>query len=384
MIRFPTSLEQALPHASTHDVRAGGTDLQDRRHLGITRRPILDLRDLPGLDQIEPHEGGVRVGALVRLQDLADAEVIRARYPAIAEGAGNLANPQIRAVATIGGNLLQAPRCWYYRHPHQRCLKRGGEACLARGGDHVWHVCFDDGGCAAPHASTMAMILMAYDAEVDVAGGPPRAVEALYQTGGDPTRDHALEPGALLTHARLPAPWSSERAAYLRATGRARAEWPLVEVVARLRLDSSGVIADARVAAGAVANAPLRLRAVEAQLVGKPALEATFEQAARLASEGARPLPQTGYKLELLRVSVVDALTRAAERSPTAVAPPPEPTPPEPAPPKGSARKAARAANKAADKAANKAANKRAGPPSARTPSTPSNEPAAKAPGGSQ
>ncbi len=323
MIRFPTSPEQALPHAASHDIRAGGTDLQDRRHLGITRRPLLDLRDMSALTRIEAREGGgLRVGARVRLRELAEAPELRERYPAVAEGAGALANPQIRAVATIGGNLLQAPRCWYYRHPDQRCLKRGGEACLARGGDHLWHVCFDAGGCAAPHASTMGMVLLAYDAELEVAGGSARTVEALYQTGGDPTRDHALEPGALLTHVQLPAPWAGERAAYLRVASRARAEWALVEVVARLRLNPAGAIEEARVAVGAVANAPLRLRRAEQLLTGQRPSEELFERAGSIATEGARPLPQTEYKLELLRVGVADALREAAQRPPTATRPP--------------------------------------------------------------
>ncbi|MEZ4380669.1 MAG: FAD binding domain-containing protein [Nannocystaceae bacterium] len=316
MIRLPKSIDDARAHAATHDVRAGGTDLQERRIHGLSARPLLDLRDVAGLDQIEAEGEGLRIGAKVRLAELARHAEVRARYPGIAEGAGGLANPQIRAVATLGGNLLQAPRCPYFRNPDVRCLKSGGGECWARAGDHLWHVCFADRPCVAPHASTMGMILMAYDAEVEVAGGKGRTIEALYDFGAT-LRDHTLEAGALLTHVDLPAPWSEERAAYMRATSRARAEWALVEVLARLRLDAGGRILDARVAVGAVANAPLRLRSVEAALVGQRADDATFTAAGARAKEGASPLPQTAYKVELLAASVVDALTQAAARPPT-------------------------------------------------------------------
>jgi xanthine dehydrogenase YagS FAD-binding subunit len=170
----------------------------------------------------------------------------------------------------------------------------------------------------------MGMILPAYDAEVEVAGGPGRTIEALYDFGAT-LRDHTLEEGAILTHVDLPAPWSEERAAYMRATSRARSEWALVEVLARLRLDASGRILDARVAVGAVANAPLRLRPVEAALVGQRAGDATFAAAGAKAKEGASPLPQTAYKVELLAASVVDALTQAAARPPTLTYAPPPP-----------------------------------------------------------
>lgn len=316
MIRLPTTIEAALEHSTTHDVRAGGTDIQERRNHGRRRRPVLDLRDIPGLDKIERDGEGLKIGARVRLAELAEDPWVRERYPALAKGAASLGNPQIRAVATLGGNLLQAPRCAYYRDPEVQCLKSGGSECWARQGDHLWHVCFATRPCIAPHASTMGMVLAAYDATVSVAGGAARSVEELYDIG-DTLRDHTLDEGVLLTHINLPRPWSAEQGAYMRATSRARAEWALVEVVVRLRLDRWESIVDARVAVGAVANTPLRLREVERLLVGNVVNEPLFVAAGEKATEGAEPLEDTAYKVELLRASVFDALNAAVVSPPS-------------------------------------------------------------------
>lgn len=317
MIRLPQTIEEALVHAASHDVRAGGTDLQERRssQLGAAE-PVLDLRDVPGLDRIERSGEGLRIGARVRLAEIARDPRVRERYPALAEAAGGLGTPQIREVATLGGNLLQAVRCAYFRDPAVRCLRSGGSECWARQGDHLWHVCFESSPCIAPHASTLGMVMLASDARLSVAGGLDRSASALYEIG-ESIRDHTLEKGALLTHVYLPVPWSEERASYMRASSRARAEWALVEVVVRLRLSASRSILDARVAVGAVANTPQRLREVERWLVGERAGESLFRAAGQRACAGAVPLPMTAYKVELLAACVFDALMVAAKSSPS-------------------------------------------------------------------
>ncbi len=319
MIRLPQTIEQALVHAASHDVRAGGTDLQERRsgQLG-TLRPLLDLRDVSGLDRIERSGDGLQIGARVRLAEIARDPYVRERYPALAQSAGALGTPQIREVASLGGSLLQAVRCAYFRDPSVRCLRSGGAECWARQGDHLWHVCFASGPCIAPHASTLGMVLLASDARLRIAGGSDRSASELYGIG-DSIRDHTLEEGALLTHVQLPAPWSEERVNYMRASHRARAEWALVEVVVRLRLSPSRSILAARVAVGAVANTPLRLPKVEHLVVGERASESLFRAAGQRACDGAAPLPMTAYKVELLAASVFDALTRAAKSSPSPV-----------------------------------------------------------------
>ncbi len=321
MIHLPTTIDEAL--SLTGELRAGGTDLQDRRHLPVFRGPVIDLRDLDGLAGIGSDATQAWIGGKTTLQTIADHPGLATRWPGIADACGALANPQIRAVATIAGNLMQKPRCWYYRHPEYDCLRKGGDTCFARGGDHLFHVAFDTEPCAAPHASTVGMALIAYEAEVEyVAPGiaGPQRVGVL-----EVLREGGLPEGGLITAVKLGAPVPEERSAYVRASNRSRAEWALVEVTVRLVIDQ-GTISFARVAAGAVAPTPLRLTKVEAALVGKQAEPAVFEEAAALASEGAKPLPQTAYKLDLLRACVLEALERALEREPAVagVAPAPE------------------------------------------------------------
>ena len=318
MITFPTTPEEAL--AAEGSYRAGGTDLMDLRHLGRRGGDTVDLRDVAGLDAVEPTPGGgLRIGARITVAALAEHPAVRAGYPALAMTAGGLATPQIRARGTLGGNLLQDARCWYFRNPTFRCLKAGGSTCFAREGDNLFHSVFDQGPCVAIHPSSLGMALMAWDAQVDIAGGASRTVAALMGDGRDPRRTHTLEPGALITAVLLPPPHPGDRSTYFRAIHRARAEWPLVEVVARLVVDGSRIGA-AAVTVGGVANTPLRLAQVEAALLGQPATQGTLDTASAKAADGASPLSMTGYKVDLVKGAVLTALEQALASAPVTAA----------------------------------------------------------------
>ena len=308
----PRSIAEAVQ--ADGEFRAGGTDLQDRYRSGLSRAPAVDLRGLPDLDRIEWNDNNsVRLGALVSVATLAADARLERSYPALSAAARELATPQIRSVATLGGNLLQRNRCWYFRQPAVDCFRKGGETCPARDGNHLYHVCFDLGPCVAPHPSTLGMTLLAYDAEVHVHDGSRRPLTTLYGDGSDPRREHQLGRGELLTAVQLPPPVAGEQAAYTRTTSRSRAEWPLVEAVVRLVVDTA--VRYARVAVGAVAPVPLRLPHVEEALVGQPADRTTFERAAALAADRANPLPQTRYKVDLVRATVLHCLELAAQSS---------------------------------------------------------------------
>jgi xanthine dehydrogenase YagS FAD-binding subunit len=228
----PRTIEDA--RAAAGEYRAGGTDLQQRLRSGVSSGPPVDLKRLPGLDRTEWDErGGARIGALVPVAALAGDSRLAATYPGLAQAAGALATPQIRAVGTLGGNLLQRNRCWYYRHPSISCLKKGGHDCPARTGNHLFGVCFDLGPCVAPHPSTLGMALLAYDAEVEVAGGRSRPVAALYGDGSDGRHDHQLDGHEIIAAVLMPAPLQGERAGYVRVMSRALVEWSLVEAVAQ-------------------------------------------------------------------------------------------------------------------------------------------------------
>lgn len=311
-VSFPKNVEEASAAGkkdrSAH-LRAGGTDLQELIELGIAEGDIVDLRDLAH-KSVTRFDGGVRIGAQATIAQVAADPIISKEYPGLARSAGALATPQIRAVATMGGNLTQRVRCWYFRNPDLFCAKKGGESCLAREGDHLYHSIFQQGECVAVHASTVGMALLAYDAKLEIFGGEDRSIADFFGDGKNPEVENTLEPGEVITTIRLPVATPGEKAAYFRAIHRARAEWPLVEAMSRLVIEG-GTIQTARVVVGGVANRPRRLTAVEQKLEGKKPTAANFEAAVKVAAQGADPLPMTKYKVTLLPETVLETLERA-------------------------------------------------------------------------
>lgn len=290
---------------SKAELRAGGTDLQERLRSGVSGLPIVDVQDVAGLDRVTIRDDGVEIGALVTIREVGEHPGLRAAYPALALPAQLLATPQARSRGTMGGVLCQRTRCWYFRNPHLGCPKKGNaEACPSRDGNHDFGVVFDFGPCVYPHPSSIGAALLTYDATLSVAGRGAMTVAELYGDGSA-LADHQLRPGEMITHIHLPAPVARERGAYQRLMSRALAEWPLVEVAVRLVV-SDATIALARVAIGGVANIPFRLTEVERALQGAPATDAAIHAAAKRATERAQPLPGTQYK-----VAMVEALVEA-------------------------------------------------------------------------
>ena len=296
--------------ATSAEFRAAGTDLSERRRSGVSKGPLVDITAAPdtiGMDW--GADGAVRIGAFTTIAAIAaDTRIVEA-YPGLAAAALGLATPQIRHLATLGGNLAQRSRCWYFRNPHIACLKKGGPDCPARAGNHLYSVAFDLGPCVAPHPSTMAAALLAYEASVSTDQRSGLTIGELLGDGSNGAADHALAPGEMIRSVELLPPVSGERALYKRAISRSHAEWPLVEVCARAVV-SAGSFQFIRIAAGGIAPVPLRLSAAEAVLQGGPANPATIANAAQQAIAGAKPLPMTGYKLDLLSGVVHDLLER--------------------------------------------------------------------------
>jgi xanthine dehydrogenase YagS FAD-binding subunit len=295
------------------EFRAAGTDLSERRRSGVSQGPLIDITARPDTIGIEwGADGAARIGAFTTIAAIAADARINAAYPGLAAAALGLATPQIRHLATLGGNLAQRSRCWYYRNPHIACLKKGGTDCPARSGNHLYSVAFDLGPCVAPHPSTMAAALLAYEATITTDRRSGLAIGDVLGDGSNGAADHALASGEMIKGIQLPAPVPAERALYRRAISRSHAEWPLVEVCARAVI-SAGVFQFIRIAAGGIAPVPLRLSASEAALQGAPANAANIIRAADQATAGAKPLPMTGYKLDLLRGVVHDLLERLAK-----------------------------------------------------------------------
>jgi len=296
---------------ATAEFRAAGTDLSERRRSGVSRGPLIDIASAAEGGISWGADGAATIGALTTIAYIAADARVAAAYPGLAASAEGLATPQVRHLATLGGNLAQRSRCWYFRNPHIDCLKKGGSACPARTGNHLYGVAFDLGPCVAPHPSTMAAALLAYDATVTTDRRSRLSIAELLGDGSDGSADHALAPGEMITKIILPAPLAAERAAYKRAISRSYAEWPLAEVCARAVI-ANGTFQFVRLAAGGIAPVPLRLTASEAALQGKPANAGTIAEAAKLATTDAKPLPMTAYKLDLLEGLVRDLLERLA------------------------------------------------------------------------
>jgi len=300
--------------ASTEGVefRAGATDVSERRRSGISRGPLLDIAIAPDIAGTNwSADSAARIGALTTIAEIAGDARLAAAYPGLVAAAGNLATPQIRHLATLGGNLAQRSRCWYYRSPREICLKKGGTNCPARSGNHLYGVAFDLGPCVAPHPSTMAAALLAYEARIHTNLRRGLTVRQLLGDGSNGAADHSLESGEMIENIEFAPPLANERAKYKRAISRAYAEWPLVEICARAVI-TGGSFQFIRVAAGGVAPVPLRLLAAEAALQGAVANATNIANAARQAAIGASPLRMTAYKLDLLIGLAQDILEQLA------------------------------------------------------------------------
>jgi xanthine dehydrogenase YagS FAD-binding subunit len=299
---------------------AGGTDMLQLLQEGV-RAPaeLIDINRLP-LDGIVVDADAVRIGATARMSDVANHPRIRADYPAVAEALLLSASPQVRNMATIGGNLLQRTRCVYFRDVVTPCNKRApGSGCSALDGDNRLHAILGGGPyCIATYPGDLAVALVALDANV-VIHGPDGVrtlpVEALHRVPGDaPDVETLLEPGDLITAVLIPASPHARRSHYLKVRDRASFEFALVSAAVALEIDDA-VIRQARVAVGGVATKPWRLPAVEATLVGRRVHDELLAAAAARAVDGAEPRGQNAFKVELLRRTVERALRTVASRA---------------------------------------------------------------------
>ncbi|MFB6549418.1 FAD binding domain-containing protein [Streptomyces sp. NPDC056405] len=299
----------------------GGTNLVDLMKTGVERPArLVDVRELP-LDGIKSTaDGGLRIGATVTNSDLAAHSEVRRSYPALTQAVLAGASGQLRNMATVGGNLLQRTRCGYFTDVSKPCNKRvPGSGCPAITGEHHNHAILGASDhCVAVHPSDMGVALTAFDAAVtyETADGPGELpLAGFYLPVGDtPHRETALPPGALITGITLPPAPVAARSRYRKVRERASYAFAIGSVAAALDVED-GVVRDARLAFGAVASRPWRARAAEDVLIGRPADGETFAAAADAELAAARPLPDNGYKVTLMRNLVVAVLTELAEEA---------------------------------------------------------------------
>jgi xanthine dehydrogenase YagS FAD-binding subunit len=299
-------------------VKAGGIDLLDLMKEGLLQpRRIVNLRGIPDLDRlVEEKDGTLRIGAMVTLANLANHPIIVQRYTALADVARNSASPQIRNVATLGGNLLQRPRCWYFRSAHHHCARKGGEVCFAFGGDNRYHAIFDHDGCAIVHPSTSATALVALGASVELvqSGGSRRVVpleDFLLLPDADITRENDLKPGEILSAVVLPKLGPGAKSVHLKQGEKDSFDWPVADVAVLLDCDAAGICTKVSIVLGSAAPVPHRAKAAEAILVGKPIQEPIARAAAQAAIVGAAPLSKNAYKLPIFETLVRRAILAA-------------------------------------------------------------------------
>ena len=293
---------------------AGGMDLLAlmKDYIAQPER-VVNVKNLDRTIRKSP-AGGLRIGAAVTLADLISDADARRMYPALVQAAEEVGTLQIRNLGTIGGNLNQRPRCWYFRNEEFDCLKKGGSRCFAVDGENQYHAIFGDGPCHIVHPSSLAPAIVALDARFRVAGPAGEREVAAGEYFLMPDRnlfgETVLAPNELLTHVLLPPPGTAKSATY-EVRYKQSHDWPLATASVVLAMKGQNVGA-ARVVMGSVAPIPWRASAAEAALNGKRVTEETAMAAADAAVMGARPMSGNGYKVQIARTAVKRAIMKAA------------------------------------------------------------------------
>ena len=304
-----TDRSKVLPLAGGQDLLARMKDYIDQPDRVVNIKNALDATIAPTPD------GGLKIGAAVRIVDLAEHAQVAKLYPALVHAAGEVGTPQIRNQGTVGGNINQRPRCWYYRNEEFVCFKKGGNTCFAPAGENQFHAIFGSGPTHIVHPSSLAVPAVAYGAKFRLLGpNGERVVDAAeyftMPTMQNVRTENVLAPDELLTHVILPPPGNVKHGHY-EVRYKASHDWPIAFATVILAMNGARV-GSARVVMGAVAPVPWRAQAAEQALAGKTIDERTAAQAAEAALTGARPMSQNAYKVQVAKTVVKRAILQAA------------------------------------------------------------------------
>jgi xanthine dehydrogenase YagS FAD-binding subunit len=309
----PKSLKEAIKHLSSPGagLHAGGTDLLGclRDHVFTVKKlvSISGLKELKGITMTP--DNGLRIGTLTTIKDVAEHGLVNEHYAALAQAARDVASPQLRNQGTMGGNLCQKPRCWYYRGEFN-CLRKGGEKCFAAAGENQYHCILGGGPCFIVHPSDTAPALVAFDASMRITGPkgsrtvPVEKFHVLPRT--DVRRETVLEPGEIVTEIVLP-PSRGLRSSYRKVRARASWDFALAGIALVLRF-KDGVVAEARAVLSGAAPVPWRSREIEAAITGKKLDADVIAKAAEAAMKNAQPLKENEYKVPLFRGMIEEEL----------------------------------------------------------------------------
>jgi xanthine dehydrogenase YagS FAD-binding subunit len=314
----PTSLPDAIEQLSAPGARAhaGGTDLLGCLHDQVfNAKVVVSLRGIPALRGItSARDGSLRIGALTTIAEVAAHPLVNQQYVALAQAAASVATPQIRNQGTLGGNLCQRPRCWYFRGDFA-CARKGGSTCYATQGENQQHAIFGATTCLAVHPSDTATALVALGARITIAarrGTRTLPLESFFLLPEESlVRENVLQPGELLTGIVLPPPPSGFVSAYRKVRTRGAFDFALTALGVGLTM-TEGRVRDARIVLGAAALKPWRATGAERALAGQRLERQSILRAAHAAVEGAEPLEQNGYKIPMFRGLVQEVLEALA------------------------------------------------------------------------
>ena len=302
-------------------LNAGGTDL-----LGILKDRILrdypeaviNIKTISGLDYVREDSKGLKIGALSNLAGIAKSPGVRERYGMLAEAARAVATPQIRNMATLGGNLCQDVRCWYYRYPDEiggriLCLRKGSGYCLALTGDNRYHAILGGKKCFAVCPSDTAIALTALGAKVKITGSDGNKIVPLHEFFQ--TLGNILRLDEMITEVRIPRPPIQAKQSFHKFTLRKPVDFAIVSVASLITVEK-GICSDARIVLGAVAPTPIRAAGAEKAIIGKAIDARTASEAAEAAVTGAKPLSLNAYKVEITKTLVKQALQGTTSLTP--------------------------------------------------------------------
>ena len=295
---------------------AGGQDLLARMKDYVTQPDrIVNVKGALDASVTAAPGGGLKIGAGMRIADLAENQQVAKLYPAMIMAAGEVGTPQIRNQGTVGGNLNQRPRCWYFRNEEFVCFKKGGNQCFSPSGENQFHAIFGNGPSFIVHPSSLAVPCVAYNATFRLFGPKGERMVAAADYFTMPTlqnvlTENVLQPNELLTHVILPAPGTIKSGHY-EVRYKESHDWPIAFATVLLAMNGDSV-RSARVVMGAVAPVPWRSQAAETALVGKAITEQTAAAAADAALRDARPMSQNGYKIQVAKTAVKRAILHAA------------------------------------------------------------------------
>ena len=323
-----TTVDDALGQLGNGAViKAGGIDLLDLMKEDIVSPPkVVNIRNIGSLHGITVSPEGLHLGPLSTLNEIAAHPEIQKNYSALSDAAGHAATPQVRYMATLGGNIMQRPRCWYFRSTDFDCKKKSNTSndCHAHTGENQYHAVMNNGTCAMVHPSSTAVPLLAMNAKVELTSKKGKRTVAMTNFYVPPEKslinETAVQPGEIITSIFVPAPEAGTRSAYQKYGEKESFDWPLADAGVVLVMDGT-TCRKASIVLGVAAPTPIRASAAERVLAGKTINEALAREAAAAAMKSATPLSQNAFKVQLFQTAIYRTILLAAgqmDRDPSA------------------------------------------------------------------